>query len=291
MRDLYSILDVGRNSSNAAIKAAYRGLAKQSHPDLHLGDGEAENRTKEINYAYAILGDPGSRAAYDEELDMLAAKERKVAFVNASAIAAGIAFFVIAAGALTFTVMRMHSGGGLQQSADAPRTSRTRIATIGVPESAFANTPVAVAPVVAEAPRNSSAPEEPSSDATAGQKDAPVRETVHIALVAAPQPEISPAAPALSAPATSAPAASAPKRSTAVAMAKARVEPDRQDVRREHAMVRKMGKRSAEQAREFETASFVRPRLREEPESWIAPRKTMARRSPGDDGAMGEIED
>ena len=284
MRDLYSILDVGRDSSNAAIKAAYRGLAKQSHPDLHLGDGEAENRTKEINYAYAILGDPGARAVYDEELDMLAAKERKLAFMNASAIAAGIAFFVIAAGALTFTVTRMHKGDGLQQSAEAPRTSRTRIATIGVPESAFANSPVAVAPVVDEAPRNSSAPEEPSSDATAGQKDAPVPETVHIALVAAPQPEISPAAPAAS-------AASTPKRSIAVAMAKARVEPDRQGVRREHAMVRKMGRRSAGQTREFETASFVRPRLREEPESWIAPRKTMARRLPGDDGAMGEIED
>ena len=284
MRDLYSILDVGRDSSNAAIKAAYRGLAKQSHPDLHLGDGEAENRTKEINYAYAILGDPGARAVYDEELDMLAAKERKLAFMNASAIAAGIAFFVIAAGALTFTVTRMHKGDGLQQSVEAPRTSRTRIATIGVPESAFANIPVAVAPVVAETPRNSSAPEEPSSDATAGQKDAPVPETVHIALVAAPQPEISPAAPAAS-------AASTPKRSIAVAMAKARVEPDRQGVRREHAMVRKMGRRSAGQTREFETASFVRPRLREEPESWIAPRKTMARRLPGDDGAMGEIED
>ena len=85
------------NSSNAAIKAAYRGLAKQSHPDLHLGDGEAENRTKEINNAYTILGDPVLRAAYDEELDMLSAKERKVAFMNASAIAAGIAFLAIAA--------------------------------------------------------------------------------------------------------------------------------------------------------------------------------------------------
>jgi curved DNA-binding protein CbpA len=285
MRDLYSILDVGRDSSNAAIKAAYRGLAKQSHPDLHLGDGEAENRTKEINYAYAILGDPGLRAAYDEELDMLAAKKRKLAFMNASAIAAGIALFVIAAAALTFTVTRMHNGDGLQRSAEALRTSRTRIATIGVPESAFANSPVAVAPVVAEARQNSSAPEEPSSDATAGQNGAPVRETVHIALVAAPQPEISPSASATAA------FASAPKRSTAVAMAKARVEPDRQGVRREHAMVRRMGRRSAGQTREFETASYVRPRLREEPESWIAPRKTMARRLPGGDGAMGEIED
>ena len=127
MRDLYSILDVGRNSSNAAIKAAYRGLAKQSHPDLHLGDGEAENRTKEINYAYTILGDPVLRAAYDEELDMLSAKERKVAFMNASAIAAGIALFAIAAGALAFAVTRMRNSDRHRRA--RRRGGRARVAS------------------------------------------------------------------------------------------------------------------------------------------------------------------
>ncbi len=277
MRDLYAILDVGRDSSNAAIKAAYRGLAKQSHPDLHLGDGEAESRTKEINNAYTILGDPGLRAAYDEELDMLSAKERKVAFMNAAAIAAGIAFFAIAAGALMFTVTRLHDGDRHPQSAEAPRTGQTRIATIGVPESAFANSPVAVA----EVPRKSSAPEEPARDATAGQNDAPVQETEHAALVAAPKPETSPA--------SSAPAASAPKRSAAVAVAKAGVGPDRQGVRRERAMVR--GRKSSEQTKAFETASFVPSRLQQESEPWFASRKTMARRWPGADGSLGEIED
>ena len=252
MRDLYAILDVGRDSSNAAIKAAYRGLAKQSHPDLHLGDGEAENRTKEINNAYTILGDPVLRAAYDEELDMLSAKERKVAFMNASAIAAGIAFFAVAAGALMFTVTRLHHGDRHPQSAEAGRPGQTRIATIGVPESALANFPVAVA----EAPQKSSAPEEPAGDAAAGQNDAPVQETEHAALVAAPKPEISPA--------SSAPAAPAPKLSTVAAVAKAGVEPDRQGVRRERAMVRKIGRKSGEQTRAFETANFVRPRLQEE---------------------------
>ncbi len=95
MQDLYAILGAGRNSSNAAIKAAYRELAKQSHPDLHLGDGAAEDRTKEINYAYTILGDPESRAAYDGQLDLAAAREQRTAFVNNAAIAAGIAFFAI----------------------------------------------------------------------------------------------------------------------------------------------------------------------------------------------------
>jgi hypothetical protein len=279
MRDLYAILEVGRDSSNAAIKAAYRGLAKQSHPDLHLGDGEAENRTKEINYAYTILGDPGLRAAYDEELDMLSAKERKVAFMNASAIAAGIAFFAVAAGALTFTVTRLHNGDRHRQSGEAVRPVQSRIATIGVPENAIANFPVAIA----EAPQKTSALEEPAGDAAAAQNDAPVRETEHAALVAAPMPDISPS--------LSAPAAPARKLSTVVAVEKAGVDPDRQGVRRERAMVRKMGRKSGEQTKAFETASFAPPRQQQESEPWFASRKTMALRRPGADGPLGEIGD
>jgi DnaJ-domain-containing protein 1 len=276
MRDLYAILDVGRDSSNAAIKAAYRGLAKQSHPDLHLGDGEAENRTKEINNAYTILGDPVLRAAYDEELDMLSARERKVAFMNASAIAAGVVFLAIAATALMFTVTRTHHGDRHPQGAEAGRPAQTRIATIGVPESALANFPVAVA----EAPQKSSAPEEPAVDAAAGQNEAPVQETEHAAPVAAPKPEISPAS---SAPAT--------KLSAVVAVAKAGVEPDRQAVRHERHMVRKIGRKSSDQTRAFETANFVPQRQQEDSEPWFASRKTMALRWPGSDGLLGEIED
>jgi hypothetical protein len=67
------------------------------------------------------------------------------------------------------------------------------------------------------------------------------------------------------------------------------VEPDRQGVRREHAMVR--GRKSSEQTTELETASFVWPRLQQETEPWIASRKTMARRSPGADAPLDEIED
>jgi DnaJ-domain-containing protein 1 len=279
MRDLYAILDVGRDSSNAAIKAAYRELAKQSHPDLHLGDGEAENRTKEINNAYTILGDPVLRAAYDEELDMLSARERKVAFMNASAIAAGVVFLAIAATALTFTVTRLHHGDRHPQGAEAGRPAQTRIATIGVPESALANFPAAVA----EAPRTSSAPEEPAGDAAAGQSDAPEQEPVHAAIVAAPKPEISPA--------SSAPAAPAPKLNTIAAVAKAGAEPERQGVRRERAMARRVGRRSGEQARAFETANFVRSSTQEDAEPWFSSRKTMATRWPGPEGLLGEIED
>jgi hypothetical protein len=273
MRDLYAILDVGRDSSNAAIKAAYRELAKQSHPDLHLGDGEAENRTKEINNAYTILGDPVSRAAYDEELDMLSARERKVAFMNASAIVAGIALFAVVACAL-FTVTRLHHSD--RQRAEAGRPAQTRIATIGVPESALANFPA----TVAEAPRMSSAPDEPAGEAAAIQNDAPAQETEHAAVVAAPKPEIS---PALSAP--------APKLNMVAAVAKAGVEPERQGVRRERAMARRAVRKSGEQTRAFETANFVRPSAQEDSEPWFASRKTMALRWPGPEGLLGEIED
>jgi DnaJ-domain-containing protein 1 len=272
MRDLYAILDVGRDSSNAAIKAAYRELAKQSHPDLHLGDGEAESRTKEINNAYTILGDPVLRAAYDEELDMLSARERKVAFMNASAIAAGIVFLAIAATALMFTVARTHHGDRHPQGAEAGRPAQPRIATIGVPESALANFPA----TVAETPRTGSAPEEPAADAAPGQNDAPAQETEHASLVAAPKPEISPA--------SSAPAA---KLNTVAAVAKAGVEPERQGVRRERAMARRV----RQQTRAFETANLVRPSAQEDSEPWFASRKTMATRWPGPEGLLGEIED
>ena len=210
MQDLYAILGVGRDSSNAAIKAAYRELAKQSHPDLHVGDGEAENRTKEINYAYTILGDPSLRAAYDDELDTLSAKERKVAFMNVTAVAAGIAFFAIAAGVLAYTVTRLHSADRHQQTAEARRLGQTQIATVGVPESAIERSPVAAA----EVPQAGSVLEDPAHAAGAEQAEAPVQETEHAALAVAPRPEIG-AAPA-----------AAQEAVVASANAKAQVEPE-----------------------------------------------------------------
>lgn len=50
------------------IRAAYRVLAKQHHPDLNPGSSEALSRTQEIIAAHEILGDPERRRAYDEGL-------------------------------------------------------------------------------------------------------------------------------------------------------------------------------------------------------------------------------
>ena len=65
-RDYYEILGVQRNASAGAIKAAFRKLAMQHHPDRNPGDKAAEQRFKEINEAYEVLKDDSKRAAYDQ---------------------------------------------------------------------------------------------------------------------------------------------------------------------------------------------------------------------------------
>jgi len=65
-RDYYEVLGVSRDADNAAIKKAYRQLAKENHPDLHPGDKEAEARFKEINEAYEVLSDSDKRSKYDQ---------------------------------------------------------------------------------------------------------------------------------------------------------------------------------------------------------------------------------
>ncbi|MDG7016627.1 MAG: J domain-containing protein [Nitrososphaerota archaeon] len=61
-RDYYEVLGVPRAASSAEIKAAFRRLAFQHHPDRDAGEGE---RFKEISEAYAVLSDAEKRALYD----------------------------------------------------------------------------------------------------------------------------------------------------------------------------------------------------------------------------------
>ncbi len=63
-RDYYEILGVERNASNDDLKAAFRRLARQYHPDVNKAP-DAEERFKEINEAYAVLSDPEQRRRYD----------------------------------------------------------------------------------------------------------------------------------------------------------------------------------------------------------------------------------
>ncbi len=65
-RDYYEVLGVGRDADEAALKKAYRTLAKKYHPDTHPNDKEAEEKFKEASEAYAVLSDPEKRKAYDQ---------------------------------------------------------------------------------------------------------------------------------------------------------------------------------------------------------------------------------
>ncbi len=65
-RDYYEVLGVDKNADEAAIKKAYRTLAKKYHPDVNPGDKTAEEKFKEVNEAYSTLSDPQKRAQYDQ---------------------------------------------------------------------------------------------------------------------------------------------------------------------------------------------------------------------------------
>ena len=65
-RDYYEVLGVSRDADDAAIKKAYRQLAKKYHPDTNPGDKEAEAKFKEASEAYAVLSDAEKRRQYDQ---------------------------------------------------------------------------------------------------------------------------------------------------------------------------------------------------------------------------------
>ena len=65
-RDYYEVLGVDKNADDAALKKAYRALAKKYHPDVNPGDAEAEKKFKEASEAYAVLSDADKRRQYDQ---------------------------------------------------------------------------------------------------------------------------------------------------------------------------------------------------------------------------------
>ena len=64
-KDFYAILGVPADADDAAVKKAYRKLARKLHPDQNPGDAAAEKRFKEIGEAYAVLSTPEDRKQYD----------------------------------------------------------------------------------------------------------------------------------------------------------------------------------------------------------------------------------
>ena len=65
MADYYDLLGVSRDADADTLKRAYRRLARQYHPDVNKEPG-AEDKFKEVGRAYEVLGDPKTRARYDQ---------------------------------------------------------------------------------------------------------------------------------------------------------------------------------------------------------------------------------
>src|SRR5215510_16067354 len=65
-KDYYATLGVPKTASDADIKKAFRKLARQYHPDVAKDKKKSEEKFKEINEAYEVLGDPEKRKKYDE---------------------------------------------------------------------------------------------------------------------------------------------------------------------------------------------------------------------------------
>jgi molecular chaperone DnaJ len=66
-KDYYQALGVTKDADAAAIKKAYRKLARELHPDKNPGDAKSEARFKEVSEAYDVLSDKAKRDKYDEE--------------------------------------------------------------------------------------------------------------------------------------------------------------------------------------------------------------------------------
>ena len=65
-KDYYEVLGLQKGASENDIKRAYKRLASKHHPDKNQGSKDAEEKFKEINEAYEVLGDAEKRAAYDQ---------------------------------------------------------------------------------------------------------------------------------------------------------------------------------------------------------------------------------
>jgi DnaJ-class molecular chaperone len=99
MRDPYDVLGVTRTADEAAIKKAYRKLAKQFHPDANANDPRAKEKFAEVNSAYEIVGDKTKRHQFDAGEIGADGKPRFTGFEGASGFGGGHGGFRQAGGA------------------------------------------------------------------------------------------------------------------------------------------------------------------------------------------------
>jgi curved DNA-binding protein CbpA len=112
-RTLYEVLGIAPTAAEPDIKAAYRALARQLHPDVNAGDATSAGRLAEVNGAYATLANAEARAAYDRDLARHQSESRRRL---ATFAATGAATFVLTTGLVTFAVRR-HLDAAPAQSA------------------------------------------------------------------------------------------------------------------------------------------------------------------------------
>src|SRR4051794_22755525 len=79
-KDYYAALGVPKDADAAAIKKAYRKLARDLHPDKNPNNAEAEARFKDVSEAYDVLSDEKRRAEYDEARRLFGAGARPGGF-------------------------------------------------------------------------------------------------------------------------------------------------------------------------------------------------------------------
>jgi curved DNA-binding protein CbpA len=122
MHTLYEVLDLPPDADEQSVKTAYRALARRFHPDLNGGDVASAERLAKINEAYATLGNPEARAAYDRDM-----AQRRAAARRRYAIFAAISLstFIATAGAVSLAV-RQHLGASAAAVSPSPSGQGTR---------------------------------------------------------------------------------------------------------------------------------------------------------------------
>jgi hypothetical protein len=103
VRTLYEALGLPPGAHERQIKDAYRSLARRFHPDLNAGDAAGADRLAEINRAYATLGHPEARAAYDRDLAQQRADLRRRLL---TIVASGVVTLVVTALVVVTTLRR-----------------------------------------------------------------------------------------------------------------------------------------------------------------------------------------
>ena len=108
MSTYYQALGLAPGADEGQIKSAYRSLARRFHPDVNAGNAAGAERLAEINHAYATLGNPEARAAYDRDLAQQRADTRRRLLI------------VAASGAVSFAVTAVVVAGMVSRDAPAP---------------------------------------------------------------------------------------------------------------------------------------------------------------------------